>query len=62
MVEIMSIEDEKVTRGERFMGSPCKYGHDGLRYRSTGSCVHCALVAGAKQRKIKKQAPTLVPA
>jgi hypothetical protein len=29
-------------RGEsRFMGNPCKRGHDGLRFVNSRSCVHC---------------------
>lgn len=25
----------------KFAGSPCKRGHDGARYSSTGHCVDC---------------------
>lgn len=41
---------------EKFMGTPCKYQHDGLRYKRTGSCVHCALLAAAKQKQARKLA------
>lgn len=28
--------------GERFyQGAPCRYGHKGVRYTSTGNCYHC---------------------
>lgn len=27
---------------QKFLGSPCKRGHDGLRYSKTGHCVSCA--------------------
>lgn len=29
-------------KGKTFQGSPCRYGHRGLRYVSTGACVTCA--------------------
>ena len=45
-----------------FMGNPCKHGHVGLRYERTGSCVHCARLWAAKQKELKKSAPTLAPA
>jgi hypothetical protein len=41
-------------KAEKFLGSPCKYKHDGLRYKATGSCVHCALLAAAKQKHARK--------
>jgi len=43
-------------KAEKFMGTPCKYNHDGLRYKATGSCVHCALLAAAKQKQARKLA------
>jgi hypothetical protein len=35
-----------------FQGNPCKLGHDGIRYVSTGSCVVCQKEA-TKQRRVK---------
>ena len=29
-------------RAEKYYGTPCPHGHDGLRYRSTGNCIDCA--------------------
>lgn len=45
----------------KFMGTPCKHGHDGLRYERTGSCVHCALLAAAKQKQARKLAAIHTP-
>ena len=39
------------TTAKTFMGNPCKRGHDGLRYESTGGCVHCALLAALAQKR-----------
>lgn len=33
--------------GKRYQGAPCKKGHTGLRYTSTGSCVDCQQAAKA---------------
>lgn len=33
-----------------FMGSPCARGHDGMRYRCNGACVHCTLEAPARKK------------
>lgn len=44
-----------------FMGNPCKHGHDGLRYESTGSCVHCALLYAAKQKQDRKKPLGVMP-
>lgn len=38
----------------KYMGNSCKYGHDGLRYERTGSCVHCALLYALKQKVTRK--------
>ena len=35
----------------KFQGRPCKHGHDGLRYSSTGNCVEC--VTFYRERKEK---------
>jgi len=43
-----------MSNATKFMGNPCKYGHDGLRYESTGACVHCGLLSAAKQKQAKK--------
>lgn len=34
----------------KFLGKPCKRGHEGVRYRSTGNCVACL-----KERQPKKE-------
>lgn len=26
---------------QTYVGSPCKYGHVGLRYKSSGGCIEC---------------------
>lgn len=37
-----------------FHGTPCKRGHVGRRYRSTGACVECmAMHSVAKRAKAK---------
>ncbi len=41
-------------RAKMFMGNPCKRQHDGLRYESTGSCVHCALLYAREQKQRRK--------
>lgn len=33
----------------KYQGSPCRHGHEGVRYVSTHACVECA--AAAKERK-----------
>lgn len=32
-----------------YNGKPCKYGHPGLRYASTGACVECQRKHGRKR-------------
>jgi hypothetical protein len=43
-----------------YQGTPCKNGHEGRRYESTGGCVDCALAA-AKKRYIAKKPEILPP-
>lgn len=31
-----------------YQGTPCKRGHDGRRYSSTGTCVTCSLAQSAR--------------
>lgn len=33
---------------KRYQGAPCKAGHDGARYTSTGACVTCQARLKAK--------------
>jgi hypothetical protein len=42
---------------ERYVtGPPCKRGHPGRRYRSTGHCVDCmAIHARAQRQRIKER-------
>lgn len=49
-----------MTKAAKFMGTACKYAHDGLRYESTGACVHCALLSALRQKQKRKAA--LIPA
>jgi hypothetical protein len=30
-----------MARGAKVMGKPCRNGHPGVRYASTGQCVQC---------------------
>jgi len=34
-------------RGLKFLGNPCRRGHDGTRYVSDGKCVQCGALIGA---------------
>ncbi|RQR87712.1 HNH endonuclease [Burkholderia sp. Bp9010] len=34
-----------------YLGRPCPYGHDGLRYTKHGSCVACAAAQAASEEK-----------
>ena len=45
----------RIHAAEKFQGTPCKYGHPGLRYRSTGGCVECARLGGIAKRQAKTQ-------
>lgn len=40
-------EEAAHARSEKYLGNPCKYGHDGLRYTSNGSCIECTKAASA---------------
>jgi hypothetical protein len=44
----------------RFMGSPCKNGHDGLRY-ACGDCVECAAARVVKRRGKTPRTPPFSP-
>lgn len=38
-----------------YQGTPCRLGHSGRRYKSTGACVDCQATHGKAQRaKIKE--------
>jgi|SRR5712664_1386876 len=39
----------------RYHGAVCARGHDGLRYRSTGTCVMCDRIAGHKYRETHRE-------
>lgn len=47
-------------RGEKFQGKPCKRGHSGMRYRSSGGCVECSRDAKAERAK-QAQTPAAIP-
>lgn len=38
-----------------FQGKPCKYGHNGLRYKGNYACRECAIVRGNARYAAKKQ-------
>ena len=52
-----SKEEARASGSTRYMGSPCKRGHDGARHVSNGQCVECAAEAdhrrGANARAAK---------
>lgn len=35
-------------RAKNYTGRPCKHGHGGLRYKSSGACVECVRLGGAR--------------
>lgn len=35
----------------KYQGKPCKFGHPGMRYSSTGSCVECQSAFASRQRE-----------
>jgi len=39
-----------------YLGSSCKRGHDGRRYKSTGACVECMVMHSVEKRAKKKAA------
>ena len=42
----MSPRQDAAKRGEqKYQGAPCKNGHAGLRYVSTGQCIDCMQAA-----------------
>lgn len=48
-----SVRDVAVEGGFKvYAGSPCKWGHDGRRYSSSGVCVECVKIS-RKMRKVK---------
>jgi hypothetical protein len=40
---------------EFYQGKPCKRGHEGKRYKSTGACVECMPILKAAFRQRKAQ-------
>lgn len=44
-----------MTGDKYYQGKPCKYGHSGLRYKSTGSCVECTISAGKQWFKENRE-------
>src|SRR5574337_1027423 len=38
-------EAARVSGKSKYDGNPCKHGHSGLRYTSTGGCVECVYLA-----------------
>lgn len=36
-----------------YVGPPCKYGHDGLRYIKSHGCVHCCRTKASVKRQMK---------
>jgi hypothetical protein len=39
----MTTRSEALARGDRkYQGAPCGYGHCGVRYTNSGSCIDCA--------------------
>ena len=38
-------------RKKTYIGKPCKHGHEGIRYRSCGSCVDCVKASAERSRK-----------
>lgn len=41
-------------RAETYPGEPCRHGHDGRRYVTTGACVHCKQAQDRKRYPRKK--------
>jgi hypothetical protein len=41
----------QIDMSKRFLGKPCKHGHEGWRFISTGACCHCAKDIYAPTRK-----------
>ena len=41
----------------RYWGNPCKHGHHGVRFVSTGSCVSCIADKRSAMAKAKCNAP-----
>lgn len=38
-------------RGEKkYLGSPCKQGHDGWRYTTSGGCIQCVIATNQTYR------------
>jgi hypothetical protein len=48
-------------RGEKYQGKPCKRGHPGTRYRSSGGCVDCSREDTAKRNAVKALPPPATP-
>lgn len=48
-------------RGEKYQGKPCKRGHPGTRYRTSGGCVECSKKDAAKRKALKAQTPPATP-
>lgn len=46
----------RTNAAEKFQGTPCKLGHAGLRYRSSGGCVECLRIYGQKRQEKKRAA------
>ena len=44
----------RIHAAEKFQGNPCKFGHPGLRYRSSGACVECMRLKGIAKRHQKR--------
>lgn len=50
-------------RGERkYIGKPCKHGHEGLRYTRNDNCVECVEVRRAVWKKAVNDKPEVAAA
>lgn len=56
IVLIMGTLMEAAKLGEKkYLGAPCRRGHDGWRYTTTGGCIQCLIESNIKRRaKVNK--------
>lgn len=49
--------EDAARNGDRYFysGTPCKYGHLGMRYVTSGNCVECVKAKAAIRHKIIRE-------
>lgn len=57
-----SVEREKaiINGDKQYRGTPCKHGHDGLRYTGTNVCVECHRIRGSMTNPLNEPMGTLI--